>query len=159
MNSQAKWTKWKDVDPYEHAPINEVFTPNAIVRFVNDEKTRSVVVRRGEQKPELTFGTKEPRHISIEDPVIPEIVAMERDDFCQAAAYVADIARVVEDTDFATRRTVSQDYERVIEAARMRAAQGVINMDEADAVYHMHTAVVEQGGRSEFERMRVELPA
>ena len=157
--TETKWKQWKGIDSEEYnGPIGEVIAPNAIVRFTNDEKVRSVVVRRGETKPELTFGTKEPRHISIDDERIPEIVGLDSRAFCQVAAYVQGIASNIGVNDFDTMRIVSQDYERVIEAARMRAAQGVINMDEAAAVYALHSVVVVQGMQASAV-MRHDLPA
>lgn len=157
--TEINWTRWKDIEfEVDESPINEVITPRVIVRFTDDDKTWSIQICRGENKPELTFGSKEPRHISIGDVRIPEIAELESTDFCQVAAYVTGVAQSIGNNDYEMMRKVSQDYERVIEAARIRAAQGEINMVEAEAIFDLHTAVVVQGTQAS-RVLREELPA
>lgn len=158
--TQETWRQWKDIDNIDDVmgPVHEVNTPSAVVRFTDKTDLRSVYTKFGQDKPTLTFGAKEPKHISMEDGLIPEITALDSAAFCETAQYVRDCAVAVDTYDVEAKRAVSQDYERVIEAARVRAAQGVINMDEADAVVSMYEGVV-RGSGVEMRMLRQELPA
>lgn len=153
------WEAWRDVDPHaDIGPINEVVTPQVIVQFSDDEKTSSIYVKRGESKPTLRFGTKEPKFIKIDDPLVPEIACLDSRTFCETAAYVTDCAQAVSLYDSAAKLTVTQDYERVIEAMRIRAAQGNTNITEADSVFAMYSQVVRESA-AEASLLRRELPA
>ncbi len=154
---EKRWEQFHDIDPTDIGPIKEIITPSIHIRFT-DRTIYSMFVQRGSMKPTLEFGSKEPKHIRNDDPLIIEIAETNSHEFCEVVAYVEACASEVDIRDSGAKLNVSQDYERVVEAARIRATQGIMIMEEADAVYSLYSRVVREAA-VEFDTMRAELPA
>ncbi|MBP7807557.1 hypothetical protein KA047_03625 [Candidatus Saccharibacteria bacterium] len=154
---EKSWEQFHEIDPTDIGPIKEIITPTIHIKFTN-RTIYSMFVQRGDMKPTLEFGSKEPKHIRNDDSLINEIAETNSNDFCEVVAYVEACAGEVDIRDSGAKLSVSQDYERVVEAARIRAAQGAMNMDEADAIYSLYSQVVREAA-VEFDIMRAELPA
>lgn len=110
---------------------------DASIEFVKDETKWFGWTRLNEGVTSITVGTREAKHIEVNDPIVEEVVSMNSSEFCEAVEFVG---RCYESRSTFTAnqiRCVEQDFERVIEALRIRASMNDLNREEVDALWMM----------------------